>query len=210
MMNEPTQTPYASPSAVGVKPDARLSQAFLTQAFAWMFAGLLLTAGVAAFVTGSPRALEFAHDWLLLIILAQLALVVVIFPVRIVDLQLDYPMFSVLYNWITCTGPGDQLLVPHGAGLRDRPGESALLRRSSDGEKNRLMVMVSMNSDVSDSWEREGDNQVYFDRYSPSGYALGVDVVVWILTHCREDVSLHHVRPRREPGPAAVEPAARA
>jgi hypothetical protein len=34
-----------------------------------------------------------------------------------------------------------------------------------------------------DSWEREGDNQAYFDRYSPSGYALGVDVVVWVLTH---------------------------
>ena len=44
MINEPSQTPYASPSAVGVKPDARLSAAFLTQAFAWMFAGLLLTA----------------------------------------------------------------------------------------------------------------------------------------------------------------------
>jgi FtsH-binding integral membrane protein len=78
MINEPNQTPYASPSAVGVKPDARLSQAFLTQAFAWMFAGLLLTAGVAAYVTGSERALQFAQDWLLLIIIAQLALVVVI------------------------------------------------------------------------------------------------------------------------------------
>ena len=54
MINEPTQTPYASPSAVGVKPDAKLSAAFLTQAFAWMFAGLLLTAAVAAAVTGSP------------------------------------------------------------------------------------------------------------------------------------------------------------
>ena len=78
MINEPSQTPYASPSAVGVKPDARLSQAFLTQAFAWMFLGLLLTAGVTAYVAGSERALAFASDWLLLIILAQLALVVVI------------------------------------------------------------------------------------------------------------------------------------
>ncbi len=51
------------------------------------------------------------------------------------------------------------------------------------GDHNRLMVLVSMNSDVSDSWEREGDNQANFDRYSPSGYALGVDVVVWVLTH---------------------------
>ena len=50
-------------------------------------------------------------------------------------------------------------------------------------DSNRLIVLVSMNSDVSDSWEREGDSQAYFDRYAASGYALGVDVVVWVLTH---------------------------
>ena len=40
-------TPFATPSALGVRPDARLASAFLTQAFVWMFAGLLVTAGVA-------------------------------------------------------------------------------------------------------------------------------------------------------------------
>ena len=43
MTPEPvSQHPYAtpSPSALGVKPDARLQAAFLTQAFVWMFAGL--------------------------------------------------------------------------------------------------------------------------------------------------------------------------
>ena len=36
-----------TPSALGVRPDARLSAGFLSQAFLWMFVGLLLTAGVA-------------------------------------------------------------------------------------------------------------------------------------------------------------------
>ena len=36
----------ASTSALGVKPDARLAAAFLSQAFLWMFAGLLVTAGL--------------------------------------------------------------------------------------------------------------------------------------------------------------------
>jgi FtsH-binding integral membrane protein len=76
MINEPNRTPYASPSAVGVKPDARLSSAFLTQAFAWMFAGLLLTAGVSYFVAGSEPAKQFASDYLLFIIIAQFALVI--------------------------------------------------------------------------------------------------------------------------------------
>ena len=78
MINQPNQAPYASPSSIGVKPDARLSTAFLTQAFAWMFVGLLLTAGVSAAVVGSEQARLFAQDYLLLIIIAQLALVVVI------------------------------------------------------------------------------------------------------------------------------------
>ena len=75
MINDPTRTPYATPSAVGVKPDARLSSAFLSQAFAWMFLGLLLTAVVAWAVAGNPRALQFAHDWLLLILIGQFAIV---------------------------------------------------------------------------------------------------------------------------------------
>jgi FtsH-binding integral membrane protein len=74
----PNQSPYASPSTLGVRPAAQLSAAFLTQAFAWMFVGLLLTAGVAFVVQSNERLLEFAGQWTLLILLAQLALVFVI------------------------------------------------------------------------------------------------------------------------------------
>jgi uncharacterized protein len=42
---------YAPPSNVGVRPDARLAQAFLTQAFTFMFLGLLLTTGVGVFAS---------------------------------------------------------------------------------------------------------------------------------------------------------------
>jgi FtsH-binding integral membrane protein len=68
----------ASPSALGVKPDARLATAFLTQAFVWMFAGLLLTAAVAYIVQSSPALLEFAQGSFFLLFIAQLAIVVVI------------------------------------------------------------------------------------------------------------------------------------
>ena len=78
MINDPTRTPYATPSAVGVKPDARLSSAFLTQAFAWMFAGLLLTAIVAAGVMSNASAKAFAQNYLLFIIIAQFAVVIAI------------------------------------------------------------------------------------------------------------------------------------
>ena len=80
----PNQSPYASPSTsatpsnLGVRPAAELSAAFLTQAFAWMFVGLLLTASVAYVVQGNARLLEFAGEWTLLLLIAQLGLVFVI------------------------------------------------------------------------------------------------------------------------------------
>jgi hypothetical protein len=76
----PDQTgrPAMSASALGVKPDARLAQAFLTQAFVWMFAGLLVSAGVAAIVQSNQRLLDFAAGNFFLLLIGQLALVVVI------------------------------------------------------------------------------------------------------------------------------------
>ena len=68
----------ASPATLGVVPDARLAQAFLTQAFAWMFAGLLLTAGVAAVVRSNEALLNFAEGNFFLLFIAQIGIVVVI------------------------------------------------------------------------------------------------------------------------------------
>ena len=74
----PADGTTASPSALGVKPDARLAQAFLTQAFLWMFVGLLISAGVAFFVQSNERLLDFAAGNFFILIIAQLALVVAI------------------------------------------------------------------------------------------------------------------------------------
>lgn len=70
--------PTQLPSQLGMRPPAALSAAFLTQAFTWMFAGLLLTAGVAAAVYGNKPLLAFAQDGFLLLVIAQLILVVAI------------------------------------------------------------------------------------------------------------------------------------
>jgi FtsH-binding integral membrane protein len=68
----------ASPSMLGVRPDARLATAFLTQAFVWMFAGLLLSGGVAWTVQSNEQLLNFASDNFFLLLIGQLALVFVI------------------------------------------------------------------------------------------------------------------------------------
>jgi uncharacterized protein len=80
-MNEnriPTPNTYASPSALGVKPDARLQAAFLTHAFVWMFFGLLVSAAVAWAVLGSQELKDFTAGNMLFLFIAQLAMVVVI------------------------------------------------------------------------------------------------------------------------------------
>jgi FtsH-binding integral membrane protein len=76
-MNQ-SQYPFASPSQLGVRPTTALSAGFLSQSFAWMFVGLLLTAGVAWVIQGSESLTLAAAQWYLPVVIAQLALVIVI------------------------------------------------------------------------------------------------------------------------------------
>jgi len=74
----PATASTATPEALGVKPDARLQAAFLTHAFMWMFAGLLVSAAVAYTVASNPRLLAFAAGNFFLLFIAQIAIVMVI------------------------------------------------------------------------------------------------------------------------------------
>lgn len=49
--------------------------------------------------------------------------------------------------------------------------------------RGRIMVLMSHNTDVADSWEREGEDPAFFYQFSPSGYALGVNVLLHAMTH---------------------------
>jgi hypothetical protein len=101
---------------------------------------------------------------------------------RIIDLPVEHPMFSILYQ-IT------QLPQIPSLGSWLRNGQDSEIRGAAVhyygvfDDNDRLLVLVSMNSDVSDSWEREGDNRDYFETYAGKGYALGVNVAVWVMTH---------------------------
>jgi len=102
---------------------------------------------------------------------------------RIVDLPLDHPMFSILYrinplpqipslgSWLRTGGQDSEI------------GPSTVHYYGVFDDHDRLVALVSMNSDVSDSWEREGDNRDYFETYAWKGYALGVNVAVWVMSH---------------------------
>jgi hypothetical protein len=55
--------------------------------------------------------------------------------------------------------------------------------RAIADEKGRIMVLMTHNTDIADSWEREGEDRQFFLQFSPEGYALGINVVLYALTH---------------------------
>jgi Domain of unknown function (DUF4159) len=64
---------------------------------------------------------------------------------------------------------GDDSREPHFRAVRDTHG--------------RIMIVMTHNTDVADSWEREGEDPGFFYQFSPNGYALGINVLLHAMTH---------------------------
>jgi hypothetical protein len=64
------------------------------------------------------------------------------------------------------------------AGSLDTPEMRAWL--DDDG---RIMVLATHNTDVGDGWEREAYGEWYFETFSTKSYMVGVNVVVYAMTH---------------------------
>ncbi len=65
---------------------------------------------------------------------------------------------------------------------RGADSEVVHLRAIRDS-RHRIMVLMTHNTDVADSWEREGEDPAFFYQFSPDGYALGIDVLMHAMTH---------------------------
>jgi hypothetical protein len=64
---------------------------------------------------------------------------------------------------------GADSAVPHFYVVRDRHG--------------RIMLAMTHNTDIADAFEREADDPQFFMQFSPRGYALGINVLLYALTH---------------------------
>jgi hypothetical protein len=49
--------------------------------------------------------------------------------------------------------------------------------------RGRLMVVMIHNTDMPDAWEREAEDPNYFFRFSPDAYAMGINIILYALTH---------------------------
>ena len=64
---------------------------------------------------------------------------------------------------------GEESAVPDLAAIMDKQG--------------RIMVLMTHDTDIADSWEREGDDASFFYHFSPNGYAVGLNAVVYSMSH---------------------------
>jgi hypothetical protein len=71
-----------------------------------------------------------------------------------------------------------------GGDTSERGWDSAEVHfRGIQDSSGRLMVVMTHNTDIADSWEREGENADFFDLFSPKGYAVGVNLFLYGLAH---------------------------
>ena len=57
---------------------------------------------------------------------------------------------------------------------------------------DRIMVLMTHNTDISDAWEREGEDPRFFYQFSPDGYAVGHQ-----RAHVRDDALRVRVQGQR-------------
>ena len=55
--------------------------------------------------------------------------------------------------------------------------------RGITDKRGRLMVLMTHNTDISDAWEREAADPRFFYLFSPNGYAVGINVLMYAMTH---------------------------
>ena len=78
--------------------------------------------------------------------------------------------------------PTDPQSLPHHI-FRGEGSEEMHVRALLD-DKGRIMILAIHNSDVSDGWEREEENDFYFNRFSEKvAYPLGINIIFYLMTH---------------------------
>jgi uncharacterized protein DUF4159 len=71
-----------------------------------------------------------------------------------------------------------------GGGTSERGLETAVpdIKAIYD-RQGRIMILMTHDTDISDSWEREGEDPQFFYEFSPNGYALAINAVVYAMSH---------------------------
>jgi hypothetical protein len=103
----------------------------------------------------------------------------------IVDIPHDHAVMNILYDVKDVEQVSNiRFWMTTGGNVSERGSDSSHVNfRGISDEQGRLMVVMAHNTDIPDTWEREGESKEYFDRFSPNGYAVGVNIILYAMTH---------------------------
>ena len=107
----------------------------------------------------------------------------------------EYPIFDVPLNHSILHTLFDAKRIPQipaignaGPGGRtderyNDPTDDTAYARAIADDKGRIMVLMTLNTDFGDAYEREADDPTYFYTFSVEGYAIGINVLLYAMTH---------------------------
>jgi Domain of unknown function (DUF4159) len=103
----------------------------------------------------------------------------------VVDLPDDHPLLRTHFDVPRIPQiPSINFWLGSGGGTSERGPDSAEVHaRVVLDDHGRIMVFMTHNTDISDAWEREGEDPNYFYRFSVDGYAVAINVLLHALTH---------------------------
>ena len=103
----------------------------------------------------------------------------------IIDLPPEHQIWQLMFNVKEVRQMASiQFWRRSGGGISERGEDSSIVEsRGIADAHGRLMVVMIHNSDIPDGWEREAEDPQYFYRFSPDAYAVGINVVLYAMTH---------------------------
>jgi len=103
----------------------------------------------------------------------------------IVDLPIEHELFQTVFHiWEVPQIANIGFWRRSGGRTSERGADSAEPHfRVIFDERGRILVAMTHNTDIQDAWERERDDPRFFESFAPDGYSLGINVLVYAMTH---------------------------
>jgi hypothetical protein len=101
------------------------------------------------------------------------------------DVPPDHPLMHAQYAIAAAPQVTSINFWRYSGGVTSERGDDspyADLRMISD-DRGRIMVLMTHNTDIGDSWEREGEDREFFLQFSAAGYSLGINAALYSMTH---------------------------
>ncbi len=106
------------------------------------------------------------------------------YPIK--DFGSDHPIYRMMFPLSAIPQiPSIQFWRGSGGATSSERGEDSaeVHLRGITNAKGELMVLATHNTDISDAWEREGEDPEYFYTYSPNGYATALNIMLYAMSH---------------------------